>query len=700
MELPSINSTTSISDNPDLRNHYEKLLFKNQSGNSLSDLPNAALLKNSSGNPTLYQRNNGNKKLDNFDFISGFKNLNTNQSLNDQTFQLSQNDSRIIPDMSHYNHYGQQRHLSFPENYQQNQLQQQHRHLSFPENHQQQRMMTNQHSAWNQDDTRRYSANNNNHNYMVNSNNNNNNSSSVLPNGYVSTDNIILHQQMNGVEQVRKHHSLSNGEINGISNRWNAQDSNNNNNNNTNNNNNNIQYPPEKYLMNQNVSMRTTKNNYTVNQSDKLKQQLPHFLSNNNNNTTNPNEVAIEDGLLLVNGKDIVSSNELHQLYASCGNNYFSSTIVYPLIDYIKDLISIPNENVSDNNKKNNVLQFLTFLQSCNSNFANQFDNSGKPYDPSQIQNLNGNRGAENITSLQPKGLVLVSLKNGKLELLSTPHNTNLHLKRGDLVIIDGDRGKDLVQVVEANVSLNLALFTNFLKKKVHFDSLITAKYQHYPNDKFIQTLINSKNGSGERLNTKLYDIIELTQLIIPSKQVLRFATPWEVMTNLQHKFQDELKALHIAQMKLQNLNNSRINGAENGEVSIDKKPLNIKILNSEFQFDRKKLTFYYICEERNDFRELIKELFKFYKTRIWLCAIPNNLSIDSKYYDIERKELSIYEQMIRSQQFLESNGANSFSLFNPTSSTDEALNIPPLNKIELDNFQIGIYKELLEELF
>ncbi|CAL9738622.1 protein Psp1p [Monosporozyma servazzii] len=687
MELPSINSTTSISDNPDLRNHYEKLLFNNQSGNSLSDLPNTTILKNSVGNAHLYQRINSIKRLDNFDFISGFKNLNPTQSPNDSPYQsyqsdpripddstnplsqnnsaiindspyhLSQNDSRMTPDVSPYSQYGQQRHLSFPGNQQQQQQQQQLRHLSFPENNQpQQRTMASQHSTWNQDNNnnnnnRRFSTNTNNSisnsssNYLVSSNTN-----SLLPSGYVSTDNIMLHQPLNSLEQVRKHHSLSNGEINGISNRWNGQENNN--------------------------------------------------ATSNNNSNSNVNEVAIEDGLLLINGKYIASSNELYQLYGSCGNNYFSSSVVYPLVDYMKELTYIPATNVVSDNRKNNVLQFLTFLQNCNSNFVNQFHNSGKLYNSSQNQNLNSSRGPESVNLLQPKGLVLVALKNGKLELLSTPHNTNLHLKRGDLVIIDGDRGKDLVQVVEANVNMNLALFSNFLKKKVHFDSLITAKYQHFPNDKFIQTLINSKNGSGEKLNTKLYDIIELTQLIIPSKQVLRFATPWEVMTNLQHKFQDELKALHIAQIKLQNLNNSRMNNTDNGEVPIDKKPLNIKILNSEFQFDRNKLTFYYICEERNDFRELIKELFKFYKTRIWLCAIPNNLNIDSKYYDIERKELTIYEQMIRSQQSLDLNGSNSFSLYNPTTSTNEALSIPPLSSIELDNFQIGIYKELINELF
>ena len=208
---------------------------------------------------------------------------------------------------------------------------------------------------------------------------------------------------------------------------------------------------------------------------------------------------------------------------------------------------------------------------------------------------------------------------------------------------------------------------------------------RHYPADRFIDALMGNTNGAKDDLNPKLYDVIELTQLIIPSKQILRFATPWECSTNLHSKFQDELKALHIAQLKLKTLNS---NNSVNGRPS-----LNIKILNSEFQFDRKKLTFYYICQERNDFRELIKELFKFYKTRIWLCAIPNNLGIDTKYYDNERKEWAMYEDMMKhiQQEELSDNNLPPQTGF---------IVAPPLNKIQLDNFQIGVYKELVKSMF
>lgn len=37
------------------------------------------------------------------------------------------------------------------------------------------------------------------------------------------------------------------------------------------------------------------------------------------------------------------------------------------------------------------------------------------------------------------------------------------------------------------------------------------------------------------------------------------------------------------------------------------------------FPRDRRKLTFYFTAERRVDFRELVRELFKVYKTRIWM---------------------------------------------------------------------------------
>lgn len=381
---------------------------------------------------------------------------------------------------------------------------------------------------------------------------------------------------------------------------------------------------------------------------------------------------SLENGLLLKDGQ-IMSSQSLSQLYKECGENFFASQPCYEFVDNLKALIKGES---SEKDRSEKIQRFLGFLKSCNLNYNPQSD---------AFVSTSKHRRSSTSSYLHYKPLVLVALKNGKLELLSLPQGTNLDMVRDDLIIIDGDRGKDLACCIEPIVDLDLALVINFLKKKIHFDSLITSRSQHYPVDQFIDALMSNANGSQDDLNPKLYDVIELTQLIIPSKQILRFATPWECSSNLHSKFQDELKALHIAQLKLKALNSSNSMKA--------KSTLNIKILNSEFQFDRKKLTFYYICQERNDFRELIKELFKFYKTRIWLCAIPNNLGIDAKYYDNERKEWAMYEDMMKHFKHDE-------LIDNNLPPQTGFIVAPALNRIRLDNFQIGVYRELVNALF
>ncbi|OAG29699.1 hypothetical protein NEDG_00832 [Nematocida displodere] len=49
---------------------------------------------------------------------------------------------------------------------------------------------------------------------------------------------------------------------------------------------------------------------------------------------------------------------------------------------------------------------------------------------------------------------------------------------------------------------------------------------------------------------------------------------------------------------------------------------LSMEIVDAEYQWDRNKLTFYFRSDKRVDFRDLVKELYKVYKTRIWMCAV------------------------------------------------------------------------------
>ncbi|KAI8390418.1 PSP1 C-terminal conserved region [Nakaseomyces glabratus] len=738
MELPSINSTTSISDNTDLRNYYDKLLFTNASGKSLNDLPrkaHAAQQINKKVNETIHEEDT--ERAPRIDFIEGFGHSpranvplsppqeharrrsiffenslpHQNNSSNDRNENRSLGGNMTLsPDMmltplnsgfgsafGSANIFNEARRSSYIAD-----------SLIHNQNiHEGQNLEKN---GTIQDTYSRYAV-------------NADMKSPTFNNHQQHFDNPTRMELFGTGDYVSRRNSQPAG-ANQFQQSQNAnQFTDGNYYKNTNGNNFQAQYPYDYYAYNQKPQQTAYKPTYDYNYGVRQQpQQNPNYYPN----TQVGGNDSGDNGLVVIDSKQLASSDKLYDLYQECGSKYFSAKEVFEFMDYLKPMLeATSNENELSNVTKSRLYKFLGFLKSCNLNYNPQSE-------AFVTANMNNRRGKGTASSyLHYKPLVLGALKNGKLELLSIPQNSNLALKKGDLVIVDGDRGKDLILVVEPIVDLNLALIINFLKKKIHFDSLITNKNQHYPIEKFVKALIDSTNGVGDELNPKLYDIIELTQLVVPSKQVLRFANSWEVTTNLHNKFQDELKALHIAQLKLRSLNsglnhNHRNNsgnstesnsssgtppnestdtsGNKTEEISqkvINKQSytprLNIKILNAEFQFDRKKLTFYYVCEERNDFRELIKELFKFYKTRIWLCAIPNNLEIDRKYYDPNRKEMEMYQKMMQQYSADDYNNGNDN---NSNGVKDGLVVAPPLKSIELDNFQIGVYTELVEHLF
>jgi hypothetical protein len=50
-------------------------------------------------------------------------------------------------------------------------------------------------------------------------------------------------------------------------------------------------------------------------------------------------------------------------------------------------------------------------------------------------------------------------------------------------------------------------------------------------------------------------------------------------------------------------------------------------VVDAEYQFDRHKLTFFFEADTRIDFRELVRDLFSIYKTRIWMQQLDKNTS-------------------------------------------------------------------------
>jgi cell fate regulator YaaT (PSP1 superfamily) len=59
----------------------------------------------------------------------------------------------------------------------------------------------------------------------------------------------------------------------------------------------------------------------------------------------------------------------------------------------------------------------------------------------------------------------------------------------------------------------------------------------------------------------------------------------------------------------------------------VRQRALPMNVVDAEYQFDRHKLTFFFEAEGRIDFRELVRDLFSMYKTRIWMQQLDKNVT-------------------------------------------------------------------------
>lgn len=92
-------------------------------------------------------------------------------------------------------------------------------------------------------------------------------------------------------------------------------------------------------------------------------------------------------------------------------------------------------------------------------------------------------------------------------------------------------------------------------------------------------------------------------EIVAPLKKVIRKATKEDEKTNKENKELEE-KAFQICLEK------------------IDKHGLPMKLIGVEYTFDHNKIIFYFTAEGRVDFRELVKDLARVFKTRIELRQI------------------------------------------------------------------------------
>ncbi|KAG0271399.1 hypothetical protein BGZ95_000794 [Linnemannia exigua] len=172
--------------------------------------------------------------------------------------------------------------------------------------------------------------------------------------------------------------------------------------------------------------------------------------------------------------------------------------------------------------------------------------------------------------------LYVVEFKAGRNDLFYVADNSGLSLKRGDLVMVEADRGKDLGKIT--NDSITPQNIQDLQRQ--HAEAAVIASQQ-----------------DGVRAPKEIHP-----------KRIFRLAHTSEI-TQLVTKNQDEVKAMLVCQTKVR------------------QKKLPMEVVDAEFQWDRRKLTFYFHADHRIDFRELVRDLFKIYKTRIWMYAVNPTMS-------------------------------------------------------------------------
>ncbi|KNE55480.1 hypothetical protein AMAG_17788 [Allomyces macrogynus ATCC 38327] len=187
---------------------------------------------------------------------------------------------------------------------------------------------------------------------------------------------------------------------------------------------------------------------------------------------------------------------------------------------------------------------------------------------PSHDENVDIGRGIPLHVLAPDHPLYIVEFKAGRSDLfyIAPEDNDGLVITVGDLVIVEADRGKDLGKVIHDQVR---------------------------PHQ--IQALQATQSEA-------LRELHRVNREIHP-KRIYWLARPQEVAL-LVAKSQDEAKAMAVCATKVR------------------QRKLPMEVVDAEYQWDRRRLTFYFVADHRIDFRELVRELFKIYKTRIWMMAV------------------------------------------------------------------------------
>ena len=183
--------------------------------------------------------------------------------------------------------------------------------------------------------------------------------------------------------------------------------------------------------------------------------------------------------------------------------------------------------------------------------------------------------------------LYAVEFKAGRTEIfysLEIDGKPQIRVRVGELVIVEADRGEDLGKVT-AEISVGR------LRQLVAGGGDVVGS-------------VATSAGADDAISPELSQLLSSKEII--PKRIHRLAHRSDLKL-LQAKAQEEAIAMVRCQSRIR------------------QKKLPMDVVDAEYQWDRNKLTFFFCAERRIDFRELVRDLFRIYKTRIWMCAVDRN---------------------------------------------------------------------------
>ncbi|KAG8348357.1 PSP1 C terminal conserved region [Trypanosoma vivax] len=168
----------------------------------------------------------------------------------------------------------------------------------------------------------------------------------------------------------------------------------------------------------------------------------------------------------------------------------------------------------------------------------------------------------------------------------------------GSYVMVGGDRGEDLGLVTYTWCEVPLTCC----------DTSDTSNTSNVNSKRGKNKGNNSASSNGKTtvLGVGLSGITPTRSIGLGSGTVLRLADASDV-TKL-HSMQVELerRAIDVCSQRV----------LERG--------LSMTIVDAEYQFDKNKLTFFYEAQQRMDFRELVRDLYKTFRARIWMEIVES----------------------------------------------------------------------------